>query len=366
MIAAAVEARVRSVRRRVLARHPFFGTLALFADWRVDDVVETAATDGRTIWISPSFAATLGDTQLAGVLMHELLHCALEHPRRRGSRHPFLWNVAADIVVNGMIAAEDKLTLPEGALRDELLERLSTEEVYEQIRHGDHSRFTLSLVDLLEPPEDVAIAGSTPWPNAREQAMAAARRRDHRWGTHGGGELRELTRLSSPDLPWDAILWRFLASAQADFHGFDRRFVGQGLYLDALEPQRLRLAVAIDTSGSINDDALDRFMSELQGVLGAYPVIEGEMYFSDAEVHGPFPLNDEALRRHPIGGGGTSFAPFFRQILDGGTEPDLCIYFTDGYGDFPAQLSVPPTLWVISPGGAPTTSFPFGEVARLG
>lgn len=365
MIAAVVEARVRSVRRRVLARHPFFGTLALFADWRVDDVVETAATDGRTIWVAPSFAVTLGDTQLAGVLMHELLHCALEHPRRRGSRDPFLWNVAADIVVNGMIAGEDKLTLPEGAVRDELLERLSAEEVYEQIRHGDHSRFTLSLVDLLDPPEDVAIAGSTPWPNAREQAMAAARRRDHAWGTHGGGELREMARLSSPDLPWDAILWRFLASAQADFQGFDRRFAGRGLYLDALEPQRLRLAVAVDTSGSINSVALDRFMSELQGIIGAHPVIEGELYFADAEVHGPFTLENEVLHQQPIGGGGTSFEPFFRRILDNGPEPDLCVYFTDGHGSFPLHLLVPPTLWVVPPGGAPTTSFPFGEVARL-
>lgn len=366
MISAAVEARVRAVRRRVLARHPFFGTLALFADWRVDDVVETAATDGRTIWVAPSFAVTLGDAQLAGVLIHELLHCALEHPRRRGSRDPFLWNVAADIVVNGMIAAEDKLALPEGAIRDEPLERLSTEEVYEQIRHGDHSRFTLSLVDLLDPPEDVAIAGLTPWSNAREQAMAAARRRNHAWGTHAGDELREMARLSSPDLAWDAILWRFMASGQADFQGFDRRFVGQGLYLDALEPQRLRLAVAVDTSGSINDDALNRFGSELQGVLGAYPLIEGEMYFADAEVHGPFPLTDEALHRHPIGGGGTSFVPFFRHIFDGEIQPDLCIYFTDGYGSFPSSLPVPPTLWVVSPGGAPTSFFPFGEVARLG
>lgn len=357
---------MRVVRRQVLARHPFFGTLALFADWRLDDAVGTAATDGRSIWLAPSFAATLTDAQLAAVLMHELLHCALEHVSRRGLRDPLLWNVAADIVVNGIIAIEGGLELPAGTIRDEELERLSTEEVYEQIRQGDGPSFMLALVDLLDRPEGTAAEESRFWANAREQAMAAARRRRPDWGTHRGGDLREITQLSAPKLPWDALLWRFLASAQADYRGFDRRFVGRRLYLDALEPQRLRVAVAVDTSGSIDDEALGKFMSELEGVLGAYPDLTGELFFADSKVHGPFSLTRETLRQRPIGGGGTSFAPFFQRVLNSEPEPDLAIYFTDGHGEFPLMPPRTPTLWVVTPGGEPTPSFPFGVVARLG
>jgi len=364
--ASLAELRMRAARRRVLARHPFFGTLALFADWRIDESVETAATDGRSIWLAPGYAATLSDPQLSAVLVHELLHCALEHPQRRGLREPFLWNVAADIVVNGMIAAEGGLELPEGTIRESALERLSTEEIYEQIRRGDTGRFALGLADLLAAPDDIVAGGASPWANAREQAMAAARRRNPGWGTRAGGELREISRLSAPELPWHELLWRFLASAQADYQGFDRRFVGRGLYLEVLEPQGLRLAVAVDTSGSVDSEALGLFMSELDGVLGAYPDIDGELFFADAQVYGPFPLTREALGRHPVGGGGTSFEPFFRYVCMSEPVPDLCIYFTDGDGSFPSEPPRVPTLWVVPPGGKASPGFPFGDVARLG
>lgn len=360
------ELRIRAARRRILARNPFFGTLALFADWRIDETVTTAATDGRSIWLAPSYAATLSDSRLAAVLVHELLHCALEHPKRRGRREPFLWNVAADIVVNGMIVSEGNLELPDGTIVDRELAKLSTEEVFEQIRRRDPAGFALGLTDVLPAPTQIVTDHATHWANAREQAMAAARRRDHSWGTHAGGELREITRLSRPELPWHELLWRFLATALADYQGFDRRFVGRGLYLEVLEPQRLRLAVAVDTSGSVNSEALGLFMSELDGVLGAYPDIEGELFFADAKVYGPFPLTREALDRHPVGGGGTSFEPFFRHARMSEPEPDLCIYFTDGDGSFPSEPPRVPTLWVVPPGGKASPEFPFGDLARLG
>ncbi|MFN9979518.1 MAG: DUF2201 family putative metallopeptidase, partial [bacterium] len=37
------------------------------------------------------------------MLVHELLHAALLHSSRNGGRDPELWNVAADIVINGII-----------------------------------------------------------------------------------------------------------------------------------------------------------------------------------------------------------------------------------------------------------------------
>ena len=89
--------------RFIIANHPFFGTLSLFADYLFDDAVETAATDGKTIWVSPTSAVDLPRDAFGGLLVHELLHCALEHVARRGARDPLLWNIAADIVVNGMI-----------------------------------------------------------------------------------------------------------------------------------------------------------------------------------------------------------------------------------------------------------------------
>jgi hypothetical protein len=35
--------------------HPFFGTLALFSEFKVTDDVETAATNGKVLWFNPLF-----------------------------------------------------------------------------------------------------------------------------------------------------------------------------------------------------------------------------------------------------------------------------------------------------------------------
>lgn len=112
-------------------RHPFFATLALFADYREDATLPTAATDGRTVFLNPDFFATLSPPEAQGVLLHEVLHAALLHPLRRGTREPELWNLAADMVVNGMIDAEcPDFRLPEGAVRDPAHAHLSVEELY--------------------------------------------------------------------------------------------------------------------------------------------------------------------------------------------------------------------------------------------
>ena len=92
-----------------LRRHsPFFATLCLFARLRPTDSIPTAATDGKDIFYNPTWLSTLLPTpaRLRGLLIHEVLHAALLHVQRRGGREPLRWNIAADVVVNGMIDAE--------------------------------------------------------------------------------------------------------------------------------------------------------------------------------------------------------------------------------------------------------------------
>ena len=67
----------------------------------------------------------------------------------------------------------------------------------------------------------------------------------------------------------------------------------------------------------------------------------------------------------PEGGGGTDFCPFFKAIENEEvyTLP-VCIYLTDGYGEFPQDSNFE-TLWVITPGGIDSEKVPFGYVCRL-
>jgi predicted metal-dependent peptidase len=110
---------------RLRTKSPFFATLALFTNFQASELIPTAGTDGRDIFINEEFARSLPSGQLDGVLLHEVLHAALLHVWRRGSRDPQIWNIAADIVVNGMIIEQRCFELPEFAIRDRKTREIS-------------------------------------------------------------------------------------------------------------------------------------------------------------------------------------------------------------------------------------------------
>ena len=170
----------------------------------------------------------------------------------------------------------------------------------------------------------------------------------------------------APRLDWRSILWRFVVRTPVDYADFDRRFVGRGLYLETLTGESVHLRIAVDTSGSIGDHDLAAFLAELREILRLYPQLEAQLFYADAALYGPYPLDGEGLKL-PKGGGGTSFVPFFRKMaeeLDPGSSTVL-LYLTDGHGTFPDKQPDLPVLWIVTPGGLPSRRFPFGEVARL-
>lgn len=357
---------------------PFFASLALFAESIITEDIETAATDGRRLFFNPKFMAQHTPAEQLGVLVHELLHAALRHVIRRHGALPELWNIAADIVVNGIIDQTQGLTLPKSAVRDEKLSQFSVEEVYEILRNRNPKAEELKIhfigsdllppggkdaTDVLSPDEVAAIRDH--WNASISQAAAIARVGSKEHATLPANLQRLLSQITDPPLDWRTLLWRYLTRTPWDFTSYDRRFIGDELYLDAMDGESVSVALCIDTSGSISDKDLARFLNELRGILRAYPKVEVSLYACDAKLHGPWPIDAESETiPHLPGGGGTDFRPFFDH-LNKSTPPDAAIYLTDGHGDFPRRKPNYPTLWAIVPGGCRSESIPFGEVARL-
>ena len=373
---------------RLRMRSPFFATLALFAKFIPTPDIPTAATDGKDIFFNPDFLQSLSAPQQDGILLHEVLHAALLHFLRRGVREKETWNIAADIVVNGIICQQGCFELPEGGIRDPKLEHLSVEEIYELLPQQDCSH-CLSILDLL----DNAPAGNADekrlaspgqisskfdslseakkaeleshWQNAMQQATVIARTSNQ--GNLPAGMIRELGALDRSQLDWRSYLWRYLVKTPTDYTEFDRRFIGRGLYLETLQGESVKVYVAVDTSGSIDEQLLKMFLSEVKGILNSYPHLECELYYADADVYGAYELNPDSDIPQPQGGGGTSFVPFFSKVSHGwdGMTTAVCVYLTDGYGTFPDTAPELPVLWVVTPGGLDLSQFPFGETVRL-
>jgi predicted metal-dependent peptidase len=95
-------ARVRLILGRD-AKSAFFGTLVLRLRPEPSWEIDTLATDGRVLQYHPSFVTGLSPDELVGVLAHEVMHCALAHPARRGTRDLVQWNVACDLAINPLL-----------------------------------------------------------------------------------------------------------------------------------------------------------------------------------------------------------------------------------------------------------------------
>jgi predicted metal-dependent peptidase len=362
---------------RLSARNPFFGALALFAKMEATQELPTAATDGRDIFVNPDFFNRLTANEQDGLLLHEVLHAALMHPTRREGRDPEKWNIAADIVINGIVLSRG-YDLPEGGVRDRGLEHLSAEEIYDVLLQKNDKKLEEGQSDLLsERPGDASKREGEKetrarqaeieahWRNALQQAQEADQATAQ--GTLPAGLARELQSLHASQLDWRTYLWRYLVHTPTDFTGFDRRFVGQGMYLDALSGESVRVFVAVDTSGSVKIDQVKTFVSEVQGMLEAYPHLRCELYYADAKVYGPYTLKAGDEIPKPQGGGGTDFRPFFDRVAAerDPSGPTVSVYLTDGIGTFPPTPPPFDVLWVVTPGGRPLDKFPFGEAVRL-
>ena len=378
-MSAEVETRLSATQLRLRTRHPFFATLALFASIELTNGVETAATDGKDLFFNPSYIASLSNEELDGLLMHEVLHMALLHVSRRGSRQPYQWNIACDIVVNAMIVSEG-LKLPKGAVVDPDLAIFSAEEVYDRLPESDTKR-AIVMQDIMDISEDQRLTDAEKqhselagyWANAREQASIVLGRMKEA-GKFAGkdpfGGSREWRAVRQPEVDWRTTLWQYMIRTPIDYLGFDRRFVGRGLYLDALEGETVNIAICVDTSASVDDNELSQFLSEIQGILNSYPHTACDLYFADASLYGPYTIHSLEDVPKAEGGGGTSFEPFFEAVSSSDVYRYaaqgnfLAIYLTDGYASFPSEPEFP-ILWVVTKDGLSPGDFPYGMVTRL-
>ncbi len=419
-------------RVRALRAVPFYATLALHARVTYDPSVPLAATDGDAIILNPTSMNELDEHEFAFVIIHELMHLALRHVPRRKQRQPYPWNLVTDALINHTIDTSSayhrrdstlRAHAPEGVFTltrlTELLKQpedpaalaqRSAEELYALLRQhapppdedaasseADHTSnekddTPTNNHNALEPktPDSSNTFTTRAWSDLRDDASrsdaeraesdahwrralanASALQREHESrnpGSTPAGLRRLIDANNDSIIDWRTLLWHHLSAYPHDYSSFDRRFLQHEQYLDLLDGQALTLEVCIDTSGSIDQQALNAFASELNGILNAYPAVRARLYYCDAHLDGPHDIETLNDAPPPVGGGGTSFRPFFEHLErdpSGATNP-IAVYFTDGYGDFPEHApSDHTTIWAVQPGGLESERFPFGEIVRI-
>ena len=389
------EVREKLITARVglLLRASFFGNLATRLKLvNADEWCTTAGTDGRNFYYNSRFVNKLRPKEIEFLFGHEVLHCVYDHFGRRGDRDAQLYNCAADYCVNADLikhrVGEKITTVP--CLYDSKYDGMSSEQIYDILYENAEKIDIQSLIDrLLDDHMDGDDAdgpngtgtGGTGRPKLsqaekdaikdeiKEAVLAAAAASDGA-GNLPAGIKRIIQDLTAPKMNWRELLRMQLESTvKSDYTWM--RSSRKGWDMDAIMPGRkpdelIDIALAIDTSGSIDGAMLKDFLGEVAGIMEQFESYRIHLFTFDTAVHNPQQFNSENLENisdyEPKGGGGTDFDAIFNYLKDEEIEPKRLVVLTDmcPYGSWGDEHYCD-TVWI----GHGTTSIvpPWGQYA---
>ncbi len=186
-----------------------------------------------------------------------------------------------------------------------------------------------------------------------QQRLAGSAQQAQQAGKLGEGLARMIDFFLQPTLPWRVLLARYMNSISRDDYSYTRPSSRRGdpaIYPSLRSPQ-LNIVVAIDVSGSIDQDELNEFIAEVDALKSQ---VRARVTFltCDSKITGDSPWIFEAweychLPDRFIGGGSTDFNPVFDWVEMNDLRPDLLVYFTDAEGKFPATEANYPVIWLV-------------------
>ena len=392
--------KITKAKAKLMLEYPYFGTLASSLHLEKSSEILTFASDGEKIRYSSEYLDRLSLEEVEFVMANGAMHAVLKHHERLNGRTKWLWQTATDYVVNAMLV-KNGMHLPEYAYFEEKFDGMYVEEVYEILRAEMSDNADYSMEQESEQITDSDETGaenlhmqkehtlnvnadetqekenrnnqekeaSVPESNALNQEMKEHFEQIFQKYKRQGNLPKDLAfvipEYFSYKVDWREFLYRYIATHAKSSYTFsppNMKFLYRGIYLPSMRSDLLRVIVAVDTSGSVDEVLLATFLGEVSSMMQQYPNYEIDLITADAKVqsHKTF-LPGEVLDYHISGGGGTDFRPVFEYIEKQIDYPALLIYFTDGEGSYPKEEVSYDVLWVMPE----AKEVPFGEVVVI-
>jgi len=403
----------------MLLKEPFYAHFLSGIIREVTDKVPTAAVGFKSgkiaLYVNENFflKELRSMTERVAVIKHETLHIIFKHLFRMKTKDydNRLFNIAADLVVNQLISP---WKLPDSAVTLETFRELklppdkSVEWYYENLKKtaSKDKEYKKILQEIFDKMDNSGGGGKGKGLGgddlAGEEGSSKKRRyhSDHRmWGEnenfsmevvetevdrmiiqardrtsikdHGTIPLgiqsliKNIVKKRNPQINWKKALKIFSSTSRKTrvyltLKRVSKRFgTRPGIKIKRFQ----KLAVAIDTSGSINIDDFNDFFAEIHSMwrFGA----EIDVLECDAEIQKKYSYRGR-IPEFIHGGGGTSFDPVFEHIKSNRFERyDGCIYLTDGYAPEPTIKPPCKVFWCITKDGEIGPHLKFGRVIKI-
>ena len=135
---------------------------------------------------------------------------------------------------------------------------------------------------------------------------------------------------------------------------FRRRAPVTGVMLPASVQHKLKIAVVIDTSGSMSDNEISEALTEVNSILKNLPTSDGAYVICcDAAVHTAKKVFD-ANQVEVLGRGGTNLCIGLEFAMQKKPRPDVIVMITDGFSPFPEESIGVPVIACITSSGSPS------------
>lgn len=388
-----LEDKVLIARRHFITSQSWFGSLVGKLRLKLSTnskEIPTCATDGETIFFGAKFVDKHSIEELVFVFGHELLHCLLNHHlRKTGGRKTLLWNCACDYVVNDIIIQAKIGTMPKGALHDPKFSGKTCEEIYTLLETlSTEMQEALKTLDDHLPMNGDSSNSNTPGGNDMEDNQEAQESEEDGEGqggkkdkdsdkpkamsdevaeewtdaltniekelaTKSAGQkgsleksLEKILKAEAPNLHtyesrvnWKEELREFIKCkflTDLTYMRPNRKTQAMGIVLPSMKTEeKLNIAIALDTSGSMDQEWITNFLAEIQEILLCYEFGSIHLWCFDTRVHNYKILDFTEVGQlnfyKPMGGGGTTFEVNWELMERENITPDLLLMLTDGH-----------------------------------
>ena len=331
----------------------------------------TMATDRHWhLYVDPEVFNRWSIEEAGSVLIHEAHHLLRAHGDRAtelgvGPEDQGRFNVAADFEINDDLR---DLPLPAGGLdpQDYGFESGELAETYYELlkprrklrsvdcgsgAHGVRAEWELDRVDDMSVGD---MEGDLIRQHVAQDVRAAARSA----GNVPSGLERWAKAFLEPKVDWRRQFASHVRSGIDTVSGAvdysyrrpSRRLgspIGRAVVFPALVQPIPRVAVVVDTSGSMGQELLTQALAEISGLLRSSGVGTGRLTVlsCDAAVHSTQQIfSAEQVRL--LGGGGTDMGVGISHALQLRPKPEVIVVLTDGYTPWPSER--PPAQVIVA------------------
>lgn len=343
----------------------FYGSLMCQLNFIWDEEVETAATDHTSIFFNPHVFTALHPETRKFILLHELNHVSRLHALRLGERDPKLFNIACDFVINNSLLDDGFSNKDRPGYADRVYVGMSEEDVYTHLVDtnfqvpADYEADLIPCTDSTKKLEIVQVVSTA--------VLTAKNGNGYTTGISGAVE-DILSTFLAPVIDWARELYRFFEDkvvTESNWSRPNRRF--QDIYLPSTKANSQdidTLTYFVDVSGSVSDEDVQRFNSELKYVKDTFDVGEICICQFDTSITSEVILQpeDDLTKVITVGRGGTDLACVHQYMEK--HKPKSVIIFSDLDCDPMDSLSYTPNLLYVVINN-PYIDVKFGQVIHI-